>query len=68
MSEIFYKEAVRDALREEMRRDETVFLLGLDIGRFGGTYKATQGLWEEFGGERVRDTPLSGRAAPSARR
>ena len=59
MSEIFYKEAVRDALREEMRRDETVFLLGLDIGRFGGTYKATQGLWEEFGGERVRDTPLS---------
>ncbi len=59
MSEIFYKEAVRDALREEMLRDERVFLLGLDIGRFGGTYKATQGLWEEFGGERVRDTPLS---------
>ena len=59
MSEILYKEAVRDALREEMLRDERVFLLGLDIGRFGGTYKATQGLWEEFGGERVRDTPLS---------
>ncbi len=59
MSNIFYKEAVRDALREEMRRDERVFLLGLDIGRFGGTYKATDGLWEEFGEERVRDTPLS---------
>ena len=59
MSEIFYRQALRDALREEMRRDERVFLLGLDIGRFGGTYKATQGLFEEFGEERVRDTPLS---------
>jgi pyruvate/2-oxoglutarate/acetoin dehydrogenase E1 component len=59
VSEIFYRQALRDALREEMRRDERVFLLGLDIGRFGGTYKATQGLFEEFGEERVRDTPLS---------
>jgi pyruvate/2-oxoglutarate/acetoin dehydrogenase E1 component len=59
VSEIFYRQALRDALREEMRRDERVFLLGLDIGRFGGTYKATQGLLEEFGEERVRDTPLS---------
>jgi pyruvate/2-oxoglutarate/acetoin dehydrogenase E1 component len=59
LSQILYKEAVRDALREEMLRDERVFLLGLDIGRFGGTYKATQGLWEEFGDGRVRDTPLS---------
>lgn len=59
MSHIFYRQALRDALREEMRRDERVFLLGLDIGRFGGTYKATQGLYEEFGEERVRDTPLS---------
>jgi len=59
VSQIFYRQALRDALREEMRRDERVFLLGLDIGRFGGTYKATQGLFEEFGEERVRDTPLS---------
>lgn len=66
MSEILYREAIRDALREEMRRDERVFLLGLDIGRFGGTYKATQGLWEEFGEERVRDTPLSEAAIAGA--
>jgi pyruvate/2-oxoglutarate/acetoin dehydrogenase E1 component len=66
VSQILYKEAVRDALREEMRRDERVFLLGLDIGRFGGTYKATEGLWEEFGDERVRDTPLSEAAIAGA--
>ena len=66
MKQLFYKEAVRDALREEMLRDERVFLIGLDIGRFGGTYKATQGLWEEFGGERVRDTPLSEAAIAGA--
>lgn len=66
MSEILYKEAVRDALREEMLRDERVFLIGLDIGRFGGTYKATEKLWEEFGDERVRDTPLSEAAIAGA--
>ena len=66
MSQIFYKEAVRDALREEMLRDERVFLIGLDIGRFGGTYKATEKLWEEFGEERVRDAPLSEAAIAGA--
>ena len=66
MPEILYREAIRDALREEMRRDERVFLIGLDIGRFGGTYKATQGLWEDFGDERVRDTPLSEAAIAGA--
>jgi len=66
MSQLYYRQAIRDALREEMRRDERVFLLGLDIGRFGGTYKATQGLWEEFGDERVRDTPLSEAAIAGA--
>ncbi len=66
MKQLFYKEAVRDALREEMLRDERVFLIGLDIGRFGGTYKATQRLWEEFGAERVRDTPLSEAAIAGA--
>ena len=66
MSQILYKEAVRDALREEMLRDERVFLIGLDIGRFGGTYKATEKLWEEFGDERVRDAPLSEAAIAGA--
>ncbi len=66
MKQLMYKEAVRDALREEMLLDEHVFLIGLDIGRFGGTYKATQGLWEEFGDERVRDTPLSEAAIAGA--
>lgn len=66
MSQILYREAVRDALREEMQRDESVFLIGLDIGRFGGTYKATQGLWEEFGDARVRDAPLSEAAIAGA--
>lgn len=66
MSQILYKEAVRDALREEMLRDERVFLIGLDIGRFGGTYKATEKLWEQFGDERVRDAPLSEAAIAGA--
>ncbi len=66
MSQILYKEAVRDALREEMLRDERVFLIGLDIGRFGGTYKATEKLWEEFGDERVKDAPLSEAAIAGA--
>ncbi|MGQ9565198.1 MAG: alpha-ketoacid dehydrogenase subunit beta [Candidatus Bathyarchaeales archaeon] len=60
MKEITYRDALREALREEMRRDPTVFLLGEDIGRFwGGAFKVTNGLAEEFGDERVRDTPIS---------
>jgi len=46
-------------LREEMMRDETVFLMGEDIGTYGGCYKVTEGLLEQFGAERVRDTPIS---------
>jgi pyruvate dehydrogenase E1 component beta subunit len=57
---ITYREALREALREEMRRDPTVFLLGEDIGKYwGGAFKVTEGLAEEFGEERVRDTPIS---------
>ena len=52
-------EAVREALREEMRRDQDVFVLGEDVGQRGGVFLATQGLLEEFGGERVIDTPLA---------
>ncbi|HLT57856.1 MAG TPA: alpha-ketoacid dehydrogenase subunit beta [Limnochordales bacterium] len=59
MAEITYREAVRQALREEMLRDERVFLLGEDIGRYGGSYAVTKGLLEEFGEKRVRDTPIS---------
>jgi pyruvate/2-oxoglutarate/acetoin dehydrogenase E1 component len=60
MRKITYREALREALREEMRRDSSVFLLGEDIGRYwGGAFKVTDGLAEEFGEERVRDTPIS---------
>jgi 2-oxoisovalerate dehydrogenase E1 component beta subunit len=52
-------QAINDALALEMRRDERVVLLGEDIGRAGGVFRVTQGLWEEFGDERVVDTPLS---------
>ena len=54
-----YREALRTALREEMRRDERVFLLGEDIAEFGGSYKVTEGLLAEFGPRRVRNTPIS---------
>jgi pyruvate dehydrogenase E1 component subunit beta len=56
---IRYREALNQALREEMRRDESVFLMGEDIGVFQGAFKVTAGLLEEFGEKRVRDTPIS---------
>lgn len=60
MRELTYRDALREALREEMVRDKTVFLLGEDIGRYwSGAFKVTKGLAEEFGDERVRDTPIS---------
>lgn len=60
MKETTVRDALREALREEMRRDKTVFLLGEDIGRYwGGAFGVTKGLAEEFGDERVRDTPIS---------
>ena len=54
-----YLEAIREGLREEMRRDPNVFLLGEDIGVYGGAFKVTAGLIEEFGERRVVDTPIS---------
>jgi pyruvate dehydrogenase E1 component beta subunit len=54
-----YREALGAALREELRRDERVILMGEDIGVFGGAFKVTEGLLEEFGEKRVRDTPIS---------
>jgi pyruvate dehydrogenase E1 component beta subunit len=54
-----YREAMREAMRDAMRRDERVFLMGEDVGRYGGCFAVSLGLLEEFGPERVRDTPLS---------
>lgn len=54
-----YREAMRDAIREAMQRDERVFLMGEDVGAYGGCFAVSLGLLEEFGPERIRDTPLS---------
>jgi pyruvate dehydrogenase E1 component beta subunit len=54
-----YREAMRQAIREAMHRDPRVFLMGEDVGRYGGSYAVSKGLLEEFGPERIRDTPLS---------
>lgn len=59
MALVTYLEAISQALREEMRRDPSVFLMGEDIGVFGGAFKITRGFLEEFGEERVIDTPIS---------
>jgi pyruvate dehydrogenase E1 component beta subunit len=59
MATVRYREALNQALREEMQRDERVFIMGEDIGVFNGAFKVTQGLLEEFGEKRVRDTPIS---------
>jgi len=56
---IRYWQAIQEALREEMIRDPRVFVMGEDVGLYGGAYGATRGLFEEFGEERVRDTPIS---------
>ena len=59
MIQTTYREAMREALREALRSDPRVFLMGEDVGRYGGCYAVSMGLLEEFGEERVRDTPLS---------
>ncbi|MGX2039999.1 alpha-ketoacid dehydrogenase subunit beta [Methylocaldum sp. MU1018] len=59
MSRTTYREAMREALREALQSDQRVFLMGEDIGKYGGTYAVTKGLLDEFGPERIRDTPLS---------
>ena len=59
MKRMMYREAISAALAEEMRRDEKVFVMGEDVAIVGGVYKATKGLLEEFGPQRVRNTPLS---------
>jgi 2-oxoisovalerate dehydrogenase E1 component beta subunit len=59
MPDLSYLEAIREALAEEMRRDPKVFVLGEDVGEYGGAFGVTQGLFQEFGESRVIDTPIS---------
>jgi acetoin:2,6-dichlorophenolindophenol oxidoreductase subunit beta len=59
MPEVTYREAVRDAMSEAMRRDDDVFIMGEDIAEMGGSMGVTQGLLDEFGPERIRNTPIS---------
>jgi pyruvate dehydrogenase E1 component beta subunit len=58
-TKVSYREAIRHAMRDAMRADERVFLMGEDVGRYGGAFAVSHGLLEEFGPERIRDTPLS---------
>jgi 2-oxoisovalerate dehydrogenase E1 component beta subunit len=66
MAELTYLQAISDGLREEMRADESVFCMGEDIGAFGGAFKVTDGFVEEFGADRVWDTPLAENAIVGA--
>ena len=59
MARITMRQAITDALREEMQRDENVFIMGEEVGVWGGTYAVTRGFYDEFGEKRVRDTPIS---------
>src|SRR5881392_4443043 len=59
MAEVTYLEGIRQAMLEEMERDPNVFLLGEDIGAYGGAFKVTEGMLEKFGADRVIDTPIS---------
>ena len=59
MAEITYLQAITEALHEEMARDPRVYLIGEDVGLYGGAFKVTKGLYEEFGEERIIDTPIS---------
>ncbi|MFQ5421763.1 MAG: alpha-ketoacid dehydrogenase subunit beta, partial [Anaerolineae bacterium] len=59
MARITMRQAITDALREEMHRDERVFIMGEEVGVWGGTYAVTRGFYDEFGPRRVKDTPIS---------
>src|SRR5213082_1637267 len=66
MAELSYREAVRDALTSAMRKDDDVFVMGEDIAEMGGSMGVTQGMVDEFGPERVRNTPISEMALAGA--
>ena len=59
MREIQFREAICEAMSEEMRRDETVYLMGEEVAEYNGAYKASKGMLDEFGDTRVIDTPIS---------
>ena len=59
MAEIAYRDAIRDAMREEIIRDEDVFLIGEEVAEYNGAYKCSVGLWEEFGDKRIVDAPIT---------
>src|SRR5258705_11848833 len=59
MRQIAFREALREAMQEEMRRDERVFLMGEEVAQYNGAYKVSQGMLDEFGAKRVIDTPIS---------
>jgi len=59
MREIHFREALRDAINEEMRKDESIFLMGEEVAEYNGAYKVSQGMLDEFGPKRVIDTPIS---------
>ena len=59
MKEVQFREALREAMSEEMRRDETVFLMGEEVAEYNGAYKVSQGMLDEFGDKRVIDTPIA---------
>ena len=59
MAMLTYLEAIRQAMDEEMTRDPRVFILGEDVGAYGGAFRVTQGFLEKFGPERIIDTPIS---------
>ncbi|MBZ0146550.1 MAG: alpha-ketoacid dehydrogenase subunit beta [Pseudorhodoplanes sp.] len=59
MTEVTYREAVREGIRDAIKRDSRVFMMGEDVGRYGGCYAVSKGLLAEFGPDRIRDTPLS---------
>ena len=58
-TQLTYREAMREALREALEADDRVFLMGEDVGRYGGSFGVSRGLLDEFGPARIRDTPLS---------
>ena len=59
MKTLQFREALREAMSEEMRRDERVFLLGEEVAEYNGAYKASKGMLDEFGPKRVIDTPIA---------
>ena len=59
MKTVQFREALREAMSEEMRRDENVFLMGEEVAEYNGAYKVSQGMLDEFGPRRVIDTPIA---------